>query len=40
VPRYKMGRKAVEHLARRISGERNLAPCISLGFEIVEREST
>ena len=40
VPRYKMGRKAVEHLARRISGERNLAPCISLGFEIVERETT
>ncbi len=40
VPRYQMGRKAVEHLARRIAGERNLAPCITINFDIVEREST
>jgi LacI family gluconate utilization system Gnt-I transcriptional repressor len=40
VPRYQMGRKSVEHLARRIAGERNLAPCITINFDIVEREST
>jgi LacI family gluconate utilization system Gnt-I transcriptional repressor len=40
VPRYQMGRKAVEHLARRIAGERNLAPCITITFDIVERETT
>ena len=40
VPRYQMGRRAVEHLARRIAGERNLAPCITINFDIVEREST
>ncbi|MEJ0087187.1 MAG: LacI family DNA-binding transcriptional regulator [Pseudomonadota bacterium] len=40
VPRYQMGRKAVEHLARRIAGERNVAPCITINFDIVEREST
>ena len=39
-PIPKMGRKAVEHLARRIDGERNLAPCLSVSFDIVEREST
>jgi hypothetical protein len=33
-----MGRKAVEHLARRIAGERNLAPWITINFDIVERE--
>ena len=40
VPRYQMGRKAVEHLARRIEGERNLAPVVTITFDIVEREST
>jgi len=40
VPRYQMGRKAVEHLTRRIAGERNLSPCITINFDIVEREST
>jgi LacI family gluconate utilization system Gnt-I transcriptional repressor len=40
VPRYQMGRKAVEHLARRIEGERDLAPVITINFDIVEREST
>ncbi len=40
VPRYQMGRKAVEHLARRIDGERNLSPVITISFDIVEREST
>src|SRR5262249_14429980 len=40
VPRYQMGRKAVEHLARRIAGERNLPSTIAIGFDIVERETT
>ena len=40
VPRYQMGRKAVEHLARRIEGERNVAPVVTISFDIVEREST
>ena len=40
VPRYQMGRKAVEHLARRIDGEHDLAPVITINFDIVEREST
>jgi LacI family gluconate utilization system Gnt-I transcriptional repressor len=40
VPRYQMGRKAVEHLARRIDGEHDLVPVITINFDIVEREST
>jgi hypothetical protein len=32
-----MGRKAMEHLARRIAGKRNFAPCIKIHFGIVER---
>jgi len=40
VPRYQMGRKAVEHLARRIAGDRNLQQCITINFDIVERETT
>ena len=40
VPRYLMGRKAVEHLARRIDGEPNLVPSVTLNFDIVERETT
>ena len=40
VPRYAMGRKAVEVLARRIAGETMLEKQFSVPFEIVEREST
>ena len=40
VPRYQMGRKAVDHLARRIARESSLAPCITINFDIVERETT
>jgi len=40
VPRYQMGRKAVDHLARRIEGEHDLAPVITINFDIIEREST
>ncbi len=40
VPRYQMGRKAVDHLARRIARESNLTPCVTINFDIVERETT
>jgi hypothetical protein len=30
----------MEHLARRIAGKRNFAPCIKIHFDIVDREST
>jgi LacI family transcriptional regulator, gluconate utilization system Gnt-I transcriptional repressor len=40
VPRYQMGRRAIEHLARRIAGESGLPKSVAIPFDIVERETT
>jgi LacI family transcriptional regulator, gluconate utilization system Gnt-I transcriptional repressor len=40
VPRYQMGRKAIEVLARRIAGEAGLPRQVAMPFVIVERETT
>ncbi|MGN6100176.1 MAG: LacI family DNA-binding transcriptional regulator [Devosia sp.] len=40
VERYEMGRRAVRQLLARLRGEPNLPNVVSLGFEIVDREST
>ncbi|MBB5752186.1 substrate-binding domain-containing protein [Prosthecomicrobium pneumaticum] len=39
VPRYEMGRIAVEHLLRKLRGESRVPTIVGLGFEIIERES-
>ena len=39
VPRYEMGRRAVEQLLRRLAGEADLPAVVPIGFEIVDRES-
>jgi len=39
VPRYEMGRRAVEQLLRRLDGEADLPRIVPIGFEIVDRES-
>ncbi|MBN8998060.1 MAG: substrate-binding domain-containing protein, partial [Rhizobiales bacterium] len=39
VPRYEMGRRAVEQLLRRLRGEAGLERIVEIGFEIVDRES-
>lgn len=39
VPRYAMGRQAVEQLLRRLKGEADLPRIVPMGFEIIERES-
>ena len=39
VPRYEMGRHAVQQLLRRLRGDDKLPTIVSLGFEIIERES-
>jgi LacI family gluconate utilization system Gnt-I transcriptional repressor len=40
VQRYEMGRRAVRQLLARLNGEAHLPNVVSLGFEIVDREST
>ena len=40
VPRYQMGRKSIEVLARRIAGEAGLPKQVAMPFVIVERETT
>lgn len=40
VQRYDMGRRAVRQLLARLNGEQHLPNIVSLGFEIVDREST
>lgn len=40
VQRYEMGRRAVRQLLARLRGEAHLPNVVSLGFEIVDREST
>jgi LacI family gluconate utilization system Gnt-I transcriptional repressor len=40
VERQAMGRRAAEHLIRRLEGERDLPSVIALDFTIVERQST
>ncbi len=40
VQRYEMGRRAVRQLLARLNGEPHLPNVVSLGFEIVDREST
>ena len=40
VQRYQMGRRAVQQLLARLNGEAHLPNVVSLGFEIVDREST
>jgi LacI family gluconate utilization system Gnt-I transcriptional repressor len=40
VNRYEMGRRAVRQLLARLKGDLKLATITSLGFEIVDREST
>lgn len=40
VDRYQMGREAVRHLLARISGAKDMATITSLGFQIIDREST
>jgi LacI family transcriptional regulator, gluconate utilization system Gnt-I transcriptional repressor len=40
VPRYQMGRKSIEVLARRIAGEAGLPRQVAMPFVIVERETT
>jgi LacI family gluconate utilization system Gnt-I transcriptional repressor len=40
VPRYQMGRKSIEVLARRIAGEPGLPKTVGMPFVIVERETT
>jgi LacI family gluconate utilization system Gnt-I transcriptional repressor len=39
VPRYEMGRSAVRHLLRRLSGDTRTPAIVAIGFEIIERES-
>jgi LacI family gluconate utilization system Gnt-I transcriptional repressor len=39
VPRYEMGRQAVRQLLRRLSGDRKSPTIVSLGFQIIDRES-
>jgi len=39
VPRYEMGRQAVRHLLRRLAGDAKLPTIVSLGFQIIDRES-
>ena len=39
VPRYAMGRRAADHLIARLNGDQTLPKIVSIGFEIVERES-
>lgn len=39
VPRYDMGRRAVEQLLRRLKGEADLERIVPMGFEIIDRES-
>ncbi len=39
VPRYEMGREAVRQLLRRLSGETRSPTIVSLGFQIIDRES-
>lgn len=40
VQRYEMGRRSVRQLLARLNGETQLPNVVSLGFEIVDREST
>jgi LacI family gluconate utilization system Gnt-I transcriptional repressor len=40
VQRYEMGRRAVRQMLARLNGEPHLPDVVSLGFEIVDREST
>lgn len=40
VQRYEMGRRAVRQLLARLNGEAHLPNVVSLGFEIIDREST
>jgi LacI family transcriptional regulator, gluconate utilization system Gnt-I transcriptional repressor len=40
VPRYEMGRESVRQLLRRLGGDTKSPTIVSLGFEIVDREST
>jgi LacI family gluconate utilization system Gnt-I transcriptional repressor len=39
VPRYDMGRQAVRQLLRRLSGDTRAPTIVSLGFQIIDRES-
>lgn len=39
VPRYDMGRRAVEQLLRRLKGETDVPRITPIGFEIIDRES-
>ena len=39
VPRYEMGREAVRQLLRRLAGETRSSTIISLGFQIIDRDS-
>jgi LacI family transcriptional regulator, gluconate utilization system Gnt-I transcriptional repressor len=39
VPRYEMGRQAVRQLLRRLSGDTKAPTIVSLGFQIIDRES-
>ena len=39
VPRYEMGREAVRQLLRRLAGEARSPTIISLGFQIIDRDS-
>ncbi|MBN9059482.1 MAG: substrate-binding domain-containing protein [Rhizobiales bacterium] len=39
IPRYQMGRRAVEQMLRRLKGEPELPRIVPMEFEIVERES-
>jgi len=39
VPRYEMGRQAVRQLLRRLSGDDKSPTIVSIGFEIIDRES-
>jgi LacI family gluconate utilization system Gnt-I transcriptional repressor len=40
VQRYEMGRRSVRQVLARLNGEQHLPNIVSLGFEIVDREST
>jgi len=39
VPRYEMGRQAVRQLLHRLSGDTKAPTIVSLGFQIIDRES-
>jgi LacI family gluconate utilization system Gnt-I transcriptional repressor len=39
VPRYEMGRQSVRQLLRRLSGDTKSPTIVSLGFQIIDRES-